>query len=92
MNPRPLLASAVHQDPAAAEEAKADLQDSIARRLAGAEEQIAQAEANAIKEVRNRAVTVAVAAARQVLSEQMTKDRSGQLIDSAIDEVDAKLH
>ncbi|MCA8879483.1 MAG: F0F1 ATP synthase subunit B [Rhodobacteraceae bacterium] len=87
-----IVEAAKKEAAAAAEEAKADLQDSIARRLAGAEEQIAQAEANAIKEVRNRAVTVAVAAARQVLSEQMTKDRSGQLIDSAIDEVDAKLH
>lgn len=76
----------------AAEDAKKDLEASIARRIAAAEEQIAQAEANAVKDVRNRAVTVAVAAAREVLGQQMTTGRSGNLIDAAIDEVGAKLH
>lgn len=77
---------------AVAEEARKDVEASIARRLAAAEEQIAQAEANAVKDVRNRAITVAVAAARDVLAGQMTASRSGNLIDAAIDEVNAKLH
>lgn len=77
---------------AAAEQAKLDLEASIARRLQAAEDQIASAEAKAVKEVRDTAATVAVAAAGDVLAAQMTPDRAGSLIDSAIDEVSAKLH
>jgi F-type H+-transporting ATPase subunit b len=76
----------------AAEQAKADLQASIARRLQAAEEQIASAEANAVREVRDRAVAVAVGAARQVVAKQMTATSANKLIDQAIETVDAKLH
>ena len=57
---------------AAAAQAKADLKASIARRLASATDQIASAEAAAIRQVREQAVSVAVAAAGDVLSKQMT--------------------
>ena len=76
----------------AAEDAKADLQKSIARRLAAAEDQIASAEASAVKEVRDQAITIAVAAAKDVMAKQMTKAESSKLIDSAIAEVNTKLH
>ena len=75
-----------------AEQAKADLKVTIARRLQAAEDQIASAEASAVKEVRDRAVTVAVAAARDVIAKQMTAAAGNKLIDEAIAEVDAKLH
>jgi F-type H+-transporting ATPase subunit b len=76
----------------AAEQAKADLAASITRRLAAAEDQIASAEAGAVKEVRDAAITVAIAAANDVIAAQMTaKDATG-LIDAAITEVSAKLH
>ena len=77
---------------AAAEQAKIDLENSIARRMQAAEDQIASAEASAVKEVRDSAVAIAVAAAGDVITSQLTADRSGQLIDSAIDEVGSKLH
>lgn len=77
---------------AAAEQAKVDLKASIARRLASAEEQIASAEARVIKDVRDQAIAVAVSAARDVLSAGMTPAAANQLLDSAIDEVGAKLH
>ncbi len=73
-------------------QALADLDKSIKRRLAAAEDQIASAEQSAIKEVRDRAITVAVAAARDVVAQKMGKDDQGKLIDSAIDEVGKKLH
>lgn len=76
----------------AAEQAKADLEVSIARRLTAAEEQIASAEASAVKEVRDQAITIAVAAADQVISKQMTATEANKLIEAAIVEVDAKLH
>jgi len=76
----------------AAEQAKADLQKSIARRLAAAEDQIASAQAAAVRDVRDQAVVIAVAAANQVIAKQMTAAAGNKLIDAAIAEVDAKLH
>ena len=76
----------------AAEEAKAALQASMARRLAAAQDQIASAEAAAVREVRDRAVQVAVAAAGDAIAKAMTADRANQLIEESIREVEAKLH
>ena len=76
----------------AAAQAKADLKASIARRLAAAEEQIASAEASAIREVREKAISVAVAAAGDVLAKQMTAEGAAASIDAAIAQVEAKLH
>lgn len=87
-----IVAHARDDAAAAAEEAKADIARSIERRLASAEDQIAQAEAKAITAVRNRAVSVAVAAARQVVAEQTTDADGAKLIDDAIKQVGQKLH
>lgn len=77
---------------AAAVQAKEDLKVSIARRLAAAEERIASAEAAAVREVRETAVDVAIAAASDVLARQMNATASAASIDAAIAEVGAKLH
>jgi F-type H+-transporting ATPase subunit b len=77
---------------AAAAQAKADLKQAIARRLQAAEEQIASAEASAVRQVRERAVSVAVAAAGEVLAKQMTADAAKSSIDEAIAQVEARLH
>lgn len=76
----------------AAEQAKADMKESIARRLAAAESQIASAEASAVREVRDSAITVAIAAAKDVVADQMTAADQSKLIDEAIATVGAKLH
>ncbi len=76
----------------AAEKAKADLQLSIARRLAGAEEKLASAEAAAVRQVRDAAIGVATAAARDVLARGMTAQNGAAMIDASIAEVGAKLH
>lgn len=77
---------------AAAEQARADLKTSIERRLAAANDQIASAEAGAVKEVRDTAAMVAVQAARDVIAKQMTATDGNKLIEDAIAEVDARLH
>lgn len=87
-----IVAAAKKEAETAAEQAKADLRTSIARRVQAAEDQIASAEASAIKEVRDRAITIAVAAARDVMASNATADSVSASIDSAIDEVSAKLH
>lgn len=76
----------------AAEKAKADLKLSIARRLTAAEEKIASAEAAAIRQVRDAAIGVATAAARDVLAKGMTAKDGSAMIDAAITEVGTKLH
>ena len=87
-----IVAQAKVDAEAAAEQARNDLKTSIARRLAAAEEQIASAQAGAVKEVRDTAAVVAVQAAQDVIAKQMTATTANTLIDDAIAEVDAKLH
>ncbi|NUB44817.1 F0F1 ATP synthase subunit B [Fertoebacter nigrum] len=87
-----IVANARDEAMAAAEQAKADLKLSIARRMAAAEDQIASAQASAVRAVREQAVAVAVAAAGDVLKRQMTAEAAAASIDAAIGQVDAKLH
>lgn len=87
-----IVAAAREDAMIAAEQAKEDLQLSIARRLAAAEDQIASAQASAVKEVRDQAITIAIAAASQVITKQMTAAKGNSLIDAAIAEVETKLH
>ncbi|SFB07388.1 F-type H+-transporting ATPase subunit b [Poseidonocella pacifica] len=87
-----IVAGARDEAKAAAVQAQKDLKASIARRLAAAEEQIHAAEAGAVREVRDQAITVAIAAAREVIAKQMTSQDSDRLIDDSIAQVDAKLH
>lgn len=87
-----IVASAREEALRAAEEAKEDLRRSIARRLAAAEDRITAAEKSAVREVRERAVIVAVAAAGDILAKQATAETVGASIDSAIEQVGARLH
>lgn len=87
-----IVAHAKQEAEIAAEQAREELKVSIARRLAAAEQQIASAEAGAVREVRDRAASVAVAAAREVVAGQMTAASANKMIDEAIVEVGAKLH
>ena len=64
----------------------------IARRLAAAQEKIASAQAGAEREVREKAIKVAILAAGSVISKQMTATTANKLINSAITEVEGKLN
>lgn len=87
-----IVESAKEDAKANAEKAKKDMEESIERRLQAAKEQIASAEEEAIRNVRNRAVNVAIAAARDVLTQRMDDGKHNQLIDDSIQTVDTKLH
>ncbi|WP_376874706.1 F0F1 ATP synthase subunit B [Albirhodobacter sp. R86504] len=87
-----IVVSAKRDAQAAAEQAKLDLQASIARRLKSAEEQIASAEAGALREVRNSAVSVAIAAASEILAKQTSASDKSALIDAAIADVETRFH
>jgi F-type H+-transporting ATPase subunit b len=73
-------------------EATAHFAAVTARREKMALEKIAQAEAQAIAEVRAQAVDLAMAATTRLLGEAMTAQRSAALIDAAIADLDKKLH
>jgi F-type H+-transporting ATPase subunit b len=87
-----IVANARTEAERSAEASKDDIEASIARRLASAEEQLESARAAAIKDVQNRALTVAVAAAKDVIASQMNAVRANSLIDESIATVKAKMH
>ena len=72
-------------------EAKTSLEALIARRTKAVEDKIAQAESQAVAEVRARSADVAVEVARVLLTKQMAK-RGDALVDQAIKDVGAKLN
>ena len=87
-----IVAQARDEAAAAAAKAKEDLKGSIARRVKTAEDQISSAEAAAVREVRNRAVSVAVAAAGDVMAKSLTAKDDDALIDGAIKLVETRMH
>ena len=87
-----IVANAEAEAAAAAERAKADIANSIERRLKAADEQIALAESNAVKEVKDRAVAVAIGAAQEVLTAKLGADKAQGLTDAAIADVAKRLH
>ena len=72
-------------------EAKTSLEALIVRRTKAVEDKIAQAESQAIAEVRSRSADVAVEAARVLLTRQMTS-KGDALVDQAIKDVSGKLN
>ncbi|MCB5200005.1 F-type H+-transporting ATPase subunit b [Loktanella sp. DSM 29012] len=87
-----IVANARQEAERSAEAAKAEIASNIDRRLAGAEEQLAAARAAAIRDVRDQAIMVAVAASKDVIAKNMDAKRTNALIDESIDTVKAKMH
>lgn len=87
-----IVAAARAEAERAAVVAKDDIRKSVERRLATATEQIGAAEKAAIRQIKDRAVTVAVAAAAEVIASGMKTQDADALIDASIEEVGAKLH
>lgn len=87
-----IVANAKQEAESAAEQAREDLKAAIARRLAAADEQITSAQAAAVKDVRDQAAIVAVAAARDIIAQQTGASERDRMIEESIAEVGAKLH
>jgi F-type H+-transporting ATPase subunit b len=73
-------------------EAEGELVRSLARRRDQALQKITQAEADAVREVRNIAVDLAVAATRRVLATALAGEPGHRLVNQAIAEIPDKLH
>ena len=72
-------------------EANTALETLITRRTKAVEDKIAQAESQALAEVRGRSADIAIEAARLLLTQQM-QDKGAGLVTAAIKEVGAKLN
>ncbi|WIY53498.1 ATP F0F1 synthase subunit B [Devosia sp. YIM 151766] len=86
-----IIAAAKEEAERLAIEAQASLADLVTRRTKSVEDKIAQAEAQAVAEVRARSADVAIEAARTVLSDEMGK-QGGKVIDAAIADVGGRLN
>lgn len=73
-------------------EAKAKAEDYVARRTKAAEMKIAQAEAQAVAEVRAAAADAAIAAAENILGNTVKGKTSEALIDAGLKEAKARLN
>ena len=73
-------------------EAKARTDEYVARRSALAEQKIAQAERDAVAEVRSSAVDIAVEAAGRLLADKVDSKADAALFKSALGEVKARLN
>ena len=87
-----IVANAKREATIEAEKAKTALQLSIERRLKAAEEQIASAESDAVRAVRDRAIRTAVSAASEILGQQATAEQRSAGIDQAIADVARRLN
>ncbi|MCG8442406.1 MAG: ATP F0F1 synthase subunit B [Caulobacterales bacterium] len=74
-----------------AEEARAELSRRLDRRAEMAERKIAQAEADALNLVRERAATIATEAAEALLREQIDQDAQTRLFDAGLAELGSKM-
>lgn len=86
-----IVAAAEAEAKSLLKETEAELKLSLERRRKQAEDKIAQAEKQALQEVRDTAVEIAVAAASQVLTQSLQGAAAASQIDRAIGDVKAKL-
>ncbi len=86
-----MLAKAKQEAEHLAAEAAANLATVLGRREEMAHEKIARAEAEALQQVRETAVDVAVAATRKLIADYLDKGRGDGLVDEAISELPDKL-
>lgn len=87
-----LLASAKHEAELLRKQAAGDLELTLARREKAALEKIAQAEVQAVQDVRAQAVDIAIAATAKLLSENVDPSRDQAMVDQAIKDLGQKLH
>jgi F-type H+-transporting ATPase subunit b len=87
-----IVAAAKREADMLVDEAKKKTEEYVARRTALAENKIAQAERDAVNEVRGRAVDIAVAAAGNILATKVDATADAALFKSALQDVKTRLN
>lgn len=75
-----------------AAETRHAIKEQFERRIRLAEDKIARAETDALREVRSAAVEAAIGAAQRLIAEKLTPDAAEKLVAQGIDTVKSKLH
>ena len=75
-----IIALAARQAETLAVETRQSLKQHVERRIKLAEEKIARAEMEAVRELRNDAVDVAIAAAQNLIAAKLTPNRAKKLV------------
>jgi len=83
---------AVREAEALAAETRKSVREHFDRRMKLAEDKIARAEEDAVREVRSVAVDAAVAAAQSLIAKNLTADRARKLVSESIDTLKSKLN
>jgi len=87
-----IVEQAKREATALADEARVRIEDYVTRRTKAVELRIAQAETQAVAEVRSRAIDVAVAAAGRILAEEAKGNKGEALVERAIETVRKSLN
>ncbi len=87
-----IIAQARREAEALTEEARIRIEDFVTRRTKAVEQRIAQAETQAVAEVRSRAIDVATAAASRILADKARGQTGDELIDRSIAAVRTNLN
>ncbi len=87
-----IIAQARREAEALSAEAKTRIEDYVARRTKAVESRIAQAETQAVADVRSRAIDVAAAAAGQILAERGKGSGGDELVARSIDQLRKNLN
>ena len=90
--PRRSSTQAQREAEALADEARARIEDYVTRRTKAVEQRIAQAETQAVAEVRSRAIDVAAAAASRILAEEAKGKKGDELVERSIAAVRSNLN
>jgi len=87
-----ILAAATREAAQLADEAHKRTEEYVARRTVLAEQKIAQAEREAVNEVRANAVDIAIEAARKILGEKVDQKSDAALFSASVEQVKSKLN
>ena len=87
-----IIALAAKEAEMLATETRKSVKEHFDRRMKLAEEKIARAAAEAVREVRSVAVDAAVAAAQSLIAKNLTPDRAEKLVSESIDNLKSKLN
>jgi F-type H+-transporting ATPase subunit b len=87
-----IVAAARREAESLTEDARRKSDEYVTRRTALAEQKIAQAERDAVNEVRSSAVDIAIAAAERILADKVDGKTGSALFKSSLDHVRSKLN
>ncbi len=82
-----IIAQAEREAQAYAEDARQQFEDMLNRRVQMADEKIARAEAQAVAEVRSKAVDASIEATEQIIAEKLDQEKARDLVNESVEQV-----